>query len=315
MKQAIAACIVTALVVGAVSAGAASLITGHQIKNGTITNRDVHKRTISMNRLTNGVQRILKSAGGQSTGVSGPVGPAGPKGDTGAGGPQGPKGDKGADGLDSDAVRTITADHLGPFSLAPMGDNGDTSDNGTIAFGTPPVPGPLGDQALEMTSSNGKPVVVYAYKASSPTDPANPVIGELTHASYASLIHTQPQSALDASLQIEVIHSTAPHFANGYTTVVFEPYQNGSPDTLDQWNRHAVDRGKVWSTQALASGNCTQADPCPFSQFALENPNAIVQTVKLRIGQNSGDAWTGFEGWVDDFQLGFGPVVRYDFGG
>ena len=117
---------------------------------------------------------------------------------------------------------------------------------------------------------------------------------------------------------MEVTKSTSTHFASGYTTVVFEPYQNDSPETLNEWHGHSFDRGKVWSTQAASSANpsdCTQADPCPFSTFALENPNAIVQTVKLRIGQNSGDGWPGFVGYVDDFSLGFGPVVRYDLGG
>ena len=117
---------------------------------------------------------------------------------------------------------------------------------------------------------------------------------------------------------MEVTKSTSTHFASGYTTVVFEPYENSSPEALNEWHGHSFDRGKVWSTQAASSANqsdCTQASPCPFETFAEENPNAIVQAVKLRIGQNSGAGWPGFVGYVDDVRLGFGPVVRYDLGG
>ena len=55
------------------------------------------------------------------------------------------------------------------------------------------------------------------------------------------------------SFQFEVVKSKATHFASGYTTVVYEPYQNGSSETLDEWHRHSVDTGLVWSTQALPS--------------------------------------------------------------
>jgi hypothetical protein len=300
---------------------AAGLLTSSQIKDGTIRNHDIHKKTISLNRLTPGVQRLVSQHSAQNlqapAATKGDAGPAGPKGAAGAKGDTGPKGDRGetgAPGLDSDVPRVVDDAHLRGFILAPAGDNGDTSDNGTVSFATPPVAPSLGTQALKFTSTTGKPVVAYAPLPQG----HNPLIAELTHASYESLIESQPQSALDVSLQLEVTKSTSAHFASGYTTVVFEPYQNDSPETLDEWHGHSFDRGKVWSTQAASSANpsdCTQADPCPFSTFALENPNAIVQTVKLRIGQNSGDGWPGFVGYVDDFSLGFGPVVRYDLGG
>jgi hypothetical protein len=211
--------------------------------------------------------------------------------------------------------RAVSA--LTPCLLAPKGDNGDTTDNGTVEFSKPPVPSTLGDSALKFTSSNGKPVVAYlplpsGYDA---TKGPLPLLGDVTKVSYASLIHTQPQTALDVGFQFEVVGSSATRFASGYTTVVFEPYQNGSSEKLDEWHRHAVDVSKVWSTQALPSGNCTQAVPCPFRVFREENPNAQVLTAKLRIGQNSGQGWQGFEGYVDDIDFGFGPVVRYDLGG
>jgi hypothetical protein len=68
------------------SAVAASLITGKQIKDGTIGVKDISK--------TARTQLTAKAA----VGAPGPQGPSGPAGATGEAGPQGPKGDSGADG-------------------------------------------------------------------------------------------------------------------------------------------------------------------------------------------------------------------------
>ena len=63
------------LIATAATAGAASLITGKQIKNGTITKKDLAKA----------LQRQLAK-----TGAKGPPGLQGPKGDAGPTGPEGP---------------------------------------------------------------------------------------------------------------------------------------------------------------------------------------------------------------------------------
>src|SRR3954469_5338453 len=69
------------------SAVAASLITTKQIKDGTITTKDINKKAI----------KSLKGKTGP-TGPQGATGPQGPKGDAGAAGGKGDKGDKGATG-------------------------------------------------------------------------------------------------------------------------------------------------------------------------------------------------------------------------
>lgn len=320
MSRAIVACVATAILAGVGTAGAAGLLTSSQIKDGTIRNHDIHKQTISLNRLTPGVQRLIAQHSAQN--LQAPAGTAGSKidigakGDTGPKGDPGPKGDRGATGapgLDSDIPRVVDSSNLRGFVLAPNG-------HGTLTFDTPPVAPPLGSQALKFTSSDGRPVEAYAFAdagATSPSaaSPADPSIAELTHASYASLIETAaPTDVNDVSLKMEVYGADV-GTASGYTTVTYEPYQNASPKDTGVWHRHSFDRGLVWSSHTPTSGHCTQASPCPFSTFALENPNAIVISVKLAIGQNSGDGWPGFVGYVDDFSLGFGPVVRYDLGG
>ena len=70
------------------TAYAAVTVTGKNIKDGTVTGRDVRNSSLGKNKLT-------ATAVSSLTGQRGPAGPQGPKGDTGEQGPQGPKGDPG----------------------------------------------------------------------------------------------------------------------------------------------------------------------------------------------------------------------------
>ncbi len=304
---------------------AAVTINGNQIKNGSISPKKLKRsyriqlqKAIENSKLPGPAGKDGSDGKAGADGKPGPAGPQGQQGET-VVGPQGPQGPA---GLNSGEPRIVTASNLFGWTLAPKGDNGDTSDNGTLSFSTPPNPSALGTNALRMEAVNGKPVVAYAPfpgagVTGSGTD--HPLLKELTSADYESLIASSPSAALDVSFQIEVTGSTSTHFSSGYTTVVFEPYQNAESEVPNVWHRHFVRGGKVWSSQASSSANpthCTQAAPCPMSQFIEENPNAVIQTVKLRIGQNSGVGWSGFIGYVDDVRLGFdGDFTRYDLGG
>jgi hypothetical protein len=70
--------VVFAILLAAATAGAAKLITGKEIKNHSITGKDVKKKSLPLS--------VLKTT---------PVGKQGPKGAAGAKGAQGPKGDSG----------------------------------------------------------------------------------------------------------------------------------------------------------------------------------------------------------------------------
>ena len=124
-----------------------------------------------------------------------------------------------------------------------------------------------------------------------------------------SFVQDQPMAALNIAFKMEV-------FATGtgtYQTLVHEPYQNGS-DVLGRWVEHDVLGGRIWSSR-IASGPCSQAQPCTFPRYLATYPDARVLTAKFVIGQNSGQGWPGFVGWLDDARLGFnGQTVRYDFG-
>jgi hypothetical protein len=76
------------------SAYAAVTVTGKNIKDGTVTGRDVKNASL-------GTSELSATAVSSLTGERGPAGPQGPKGDSGEqgqAGPQGPKGDSGQQG-------------------------------------------------------------------------------------------------------------------------------------------------------------------------------------------------------------------------
>lgn len=83
------AAMVTALIAlvfaSAGSATAASVITGKQIKNNTITSADVKNRSLSLGDLTSKARQSLKAKDG-SQGPAGPQGPAGAQGAPGVAG-------------------------------------------------------------------------------------------------------------------------------------------------------------------------------------------------------------------------------------
>jgi hypothetical protein len=309
MRKSILACVVVALAVGTTSATAATLITGKDIKNGTITAADVKRGSITTSRLASGLRERLQRVGSQG----GPAGAPGAKGD---------KGDPGANGLDADKPRVVSADLAHGVKLAPYGDNSqvdgrggeNTVDNGTITFAEPQLAPELGTRAARFAAKDGDPV----------TDPdagrsvvlylpltGRPLLSTLTYARYQSFVQDRAQAALDFAFKMEV-------FATGtgtYQTLVFEPYQNGS-DVQGQWVEHNVLGGRIWSSKITNPNPCSQSQPCTFAEYLASYPNARVLTTKVMIGQNSGQGWPGFVGWLDDVRLGFnGQTVRYDLGG
>jgi len=73
------------------SAYAAVIVTGKNIKDGTVTGRDVKNRSLGTSELS--PTALSSLAGGR-----GPAGPQGPQGDRGERGPAGPTGDTGSPG-------------------------------------------------------------------------------------------------------------------------------------------------------------------------------------------------------------------------
>jgi hypothetical protein len=144
----ILACVLTAMVVAVATATAASLISGSQIAHNTIHNHNIHPSTITLNRLSPGVQKIIRRVSAQSgaattvgaTGATGTAGPAGAAGATGAPGAKGSTGEPGADGLDGlSAVTQVSSLSTDPNAAAPAwagraGTDGGTNGPGSVAI-------------------------------------------------------------------------------------------------------------------------------------------------------------------------------------
>jgi Collagen triple helix repeat (20 copies) len=103
------------------SAYAAVTVTGSNIKDGTVTGRDVKNRSLGTNELTPKALRALAARGGQQ-GAPGPQGIPGPQG---VAGPKGAKGDRGLQGLAGPAGQTGAVGPPGPQgATGPTGQSG-----------------------------------------------------------------------------------------------------------------------------------------------------------------------------------------------
>jgi hypothetical protein len=263
------------------------------------------------------------------TGATGNDGATGNTGANGATGQTGQTGQTGATGAPATASHIVTADAPLGWLLAPYGDNStvdgrgpDTDGNhGTLNYATPPAAPAyqgaetvLGSKALHFAHDSGSSKSIVAYLPFRQTR-----INELTDLQYSSLVTSRnlgdAPGTQDIGIQIELLGSTRTAGGNGYGTLVFDPGTNGAVPFSTIWHRNNPISGQVYFTRPLVSGNCSISAPCSWAQFVSENPNAIIQTIKLRTGVNADTGWTGFEGYVDNVTLGYGTAINYDLGG
>jgi hypothetical protein len=140
------------------SAYAAVTVTGKNIKDGTVTGRDVKNRSLGTNKLST---TALSSLAGQrgpagpqgEKGERGPVGPTGaigPKGETGSAGPAGPQGPSGVSGWEyrvSSPGKYIPGGDIGLAQVA--------CPDGTKAFGGGASANVLGPYVLTSAPTDG----------------------------------------------------------------------------------------------------------------------------------------------------------------
>lgn len=153
----LAVAVAVALVSGATGAVAGNLITGADIKDGTIKGRDIKNRTIAGKDLKRKLRRkINKSGTAGASGVPGEQGPAGPVGPTGA---TGANGNDGVDGGNGSKVGPIGFERSSFLTGNINGQNGWTKTGpydvevvDTSAF--PDASGnAFGDQALRLSDA------------------------------------------------------------------------------------------------------------------------------------------------------------------
>ena len=178
------------------------------------------------------------------------------------------------------------------------------------------APAGLGEGSLELTTD-----ATTAAKADYWTeDVAGPLAGvsELSYWTYQAATPQPPHAA--ASYQIAVDLNGAAD--GGFTTLVYEPYWNGTvvPATWQQWD---VDAGGLWSSRTFTEGTCAvvagAGGPPLYSLATLQTicPNAVV----LGIGVNVGSFNPGYTVATDgvqfndviyNFEVGLTPATKDD---
>lgn len=170
-------------------ATASLLITGKQIKDGTVTSRDVKNRSLKVKDLSTKAKAKLKGATGPR-GAAGPAGPQGPAGTSGLPGLPGLQGLQGLQGLPGlSGFRVVTE------AVQVPGLNGILGGTGTVAAACD-----AGEKALSAAASYGAPAASLASLLNQVTRTAEGAFS----ASGLNLLPT-PQT-----LTLEVVCATVP---------------------------------------------------------------------------------------------------------
>lgn len=118
---------------------------------------------------------------------------------------------------------------------------------------------------------------------------ANDSLSSVTELSYYTKQNSGPAFAA-ASYQLPVdLNGTA---AGGFTTFVYEPYQNGTV-TNGNWQQWDVDAGQMWSSRSFSEGTCSVvagSGGAPFYTLAglqAACPDAVVLGFGVNIGSNN----------------------------
>ena len=104
---------------------------------------------------------------------------------------------------------------------------------------------------------------------------------------YTRYVSGPPHAAASYQLVVNLCGTT------GFTTFVYEPYQNGTVDITGAWQQWDVDGGQMWSSRTVtcgSSGVVAGAGGPPFytlSYLQTAFPNAVVIGFGVNIGSNN----------------------------
>jgi hypothetical protein len=258
------------------SATAASLITSSKIKNGTIRGKDIHKRTITMDRLSHSVQQAIRKAG--KPGPAGAKGDKGDKGDTGATGPS----------VQGSPVVLPTAGNWGIVDRNTIG-------SPAIQFRSGPAAPPLGKGSLSLAVGSSAEKAAFGNEVDFLGQP----LAGINTLSF-SVFQTGEDAALSPdnipSIGIEIDPSgaadtTAPNFS----TLVSVP----TAVTPNKWSKVDVSGGQFFLTGAAGStSGCNQTTYCTLDQVKAKFPNATLLSVQITKGRDY-----AFQGDVDALRV------------
>ncbi|HWN23390.1 MAG TPA: hypothetical protein VNP93_15540 [Gaiellaceae bacterium] len=194
----------------------------------------------------------------------------------------------------------------------------DTRPGGAVDFTEAyDAPAGLGSGSLELTTDATTDAKAdYWTRDSAGTLLAD--VNELSYWTFQAATPQPPHAAVSYQLQIDANGAAT----GGFTTLVFEPYQNGVivPATWQQWD---VDAGNLWSSRSFTDGTCVLvagAGGAPFYSLATLKtlcPDAVVLGIGVNIGTfNPGYtvATDGvqFNDVIYNFEVGLTPATKDD---
>jgi hypothetical protein len=194
----------------------------------------------------------------------------------------------------------------------------DTRAGGTVTFVSDPT-SPLPAGALQLTTD-----LTTTAKAQYLHD-ANTPLSSVTEAGFWTKQVSGTPAVADPSYQLVMCLSGGTFAAGtcGFSTLVFEPYQNPlmGPIVPNAWQHWNVESGLFWSTRTVVCSNGTVAGtpggPASYTiaQVSSMCPNAVVIQFGVNIGTNNPgyvvrtDGFN-FNGTTYDFQLTNTPTSK-----
>lgn len=223
-------------------------------------------------------------------------------------------------------VFAVAAQDEGPETLVvtPVNTRGwstaDTRTGGTVEFvldATSPAP----DGALKLTT-DATTTAKAQYMHTTET-----AIGSVTDLSYSAKQITASFTDGTASYQLVLclggLNLALSNPCVGFTTMVFEPYQNGYPVSANTWETYDVDAGQMWSSRSYNSASCSVVaggGGAPFytlPQLQTQCPSAVAIGFGVNIGSNNPDYEINvdlvkFNNTTYDFEVHSTPATAED---
>jgi hypothetical protein len=292
VRKTILACVAVALIVGTTSATAATLITGKQIKNGSITGQDLKNGSIKGADLAQGIRSRLQPVGAQGGSVPVP-GAAGATGESGA------KGDKGDKGPQGDPGPKRSSGNWGVV-------NRNTIHSPTVELRSGPFDAPLGDGSLNLAVADGTEKAAYGNEIDYAGEDLE--LDDVGFHVYTTGENNKAPADNMPSIAFEIDPNLASLPATSYSTLVFTPNKTAS----NAWSGYidATDPASGWwgltgsaFNSPATQANCGLNGPrCTFDQVMtlLEDDSdfATILSVQITKGRDY-----EFHGAVDGLRI------------
>jgi hypothetical protein len=211
------------------------------------------------------------------------------------------------------AVAVTTVSAATTVTVTPSDTQGwstsDTRPGGSVTF-VAATSSPFGDGALNLTTNASTTAKAQYLKSVT----SSTTLADVTELAYSTQRVSGPDiAAASYQLIVDLNGATTSATSSGFTTFVYEPYQNGTVDN-DDWQTWDVDAGQMWSSRTFSEGTCSVTaggGGAPFYTLAdlkEDCPNAVVLGFGVNIGSNNPSYNVNtdgvvFNGTTYDFEL------------